>query len=145
MFHLFYRPPRYPPTLPHLCKHFNLQGPLKMPHSSVALPRFPYSNVLPTPTLPPTPDTLLSGLAAPEFLFYSSSWTVSTPSTGPTLAYTEPRGAFPRRERAEIPHLLRERMGGMQSCTPWCDKTQAGVSHVPQSTSTGGQGESYRS
>lgn len=135
-------PQRYPLASPTSAKlEPYLQGPLEMPHSSVTLPRFPYLNVFPAPTLSPTPGTP-SGLAALGFLGYSSSWTITTPRTVPRLAQNP--GGLPW-EGMEITHLLRESTGGMQLCTPRCDKPQAGVSRVPQRTSSGGQGRSYRS
>lgn len=140
MMHLSYLPSRYPPTLRQLCKHSHFQGPLEMPHSSVALPRFPY---MPTPTLSPTPGTLQSRLAAPGFLSYSSSLDCQHPQDRTRSCFYRSQGHLPK--AGEITHLLRERTGGMQLYTPRYDKPQAGVSHVPRSASNGGQGKSYRS
>lgn len=89
------------PPLSRLFKSSNLQVSLEMPHFSGALPRCPSLTVFPAPTLSPTPGTLLSGPAAPGFLCYSSSWTVSTPEQDQVLQRTQ--GAFPRWERDPTP------------------------------------------
>lgn len=58
----------------------------------------PYLNGFPAPTLSSTPGTLLSSLAAPGFLSYSSSWNGKPSQDKTKSCLHRTQGAFPRRQ-----------------------------------------------